>query len=145
MFPNVISETEFESLPEKSMGEKISLKFDFENGDFVLTDGKIELCTGDEALKIWIEKIIRTEKERFKIYENTQYGIVLEDLLVGSIFPKSFIESEVKREIEEALRQHESILGISSFEVNHSGQKLTLSFNVETINNTVAQEVNFNV
>jgi hypothetical protein len=43
-----------------------SFLFDFATGDFVVKDGNIQTLEGIEALKIWVEKILRTEKDRYK-------------------------------------------------------------------------------
>ena len=146
MFPTANVNLNILKAETQDTDDKISFKFDFESGDFILNDGRVIECTGDEALKIWIEKVIRTEKGRYKIYADTEYGIVLEDLIVGSVYPKEFIESELKREIEDALLQHDKITGISSFEVLHEGHKLTVSFKVNTTTNaSLEQEVMFNV
>ena len=39
-----------------------SYLFDFNKGDFVVRDGKLVECDGMDALKVWIEKILKTEK-----------------------------------------------------------------------------------
>lgn len=146
MFPKTNVNLNTGAVETQDSTDKTSLKFDFESGDFILNDGRVVECSGNEALKIWVEKIIRTEKARYKIYEDTEYGIVLEDLIIGSVYPKAFIESELKREIEDALLQHDKIIGISSFEVLHVGHKLAVSFEVKTATSaSLAQEVVFNV
>jgi hypothetical protein len=70
-----------------------SFLFDFTSGEFVVRDGKLVECDGMDAIKTWIEKILRTEKDRFSIYHDTDYACYLEDLIVGSNFTAAFIES----------------------------------------------------
>ena len=41
-----------------------SYLFDFDTGDFVVRDGKLIECDGIDAVKVWIETILRTEKGR---------------------------------------------------------------------------------
>ena len=55
---------------EKTAGHtgKISFVFDFKAGDFVVEDGKVKQCSGDEAIEIWAQKICRTEKNRYRVY-----------------------------------------------------------------------------
>ena len=107
-----------------------SFLFDFDTGDFVVRDGKLIECDGIEAVKVWIEKILRTEKGRFKIYDNTEYGARLEDLIVGNSYSVAFIESELKREIEDALLQNPQIRTVSNIQITRGINSLTVELEV---------------
>lgn len=122
---------------------KISFVFDFEAGDFVVEDGKIQQCTGEEAIEIWVQKICRTEKNRYNVYKDTVYGVVIEDLIVGARYTLDFVESELRRELEEALMQNEQILGLASFECEYTGNdKLIARVEIiTTTNGILTQEV----
>ena len=109
-----------------------SFLFDFTAGEFVIRDGKLVECNGMEAIKTWIEKILRTEKGRFTIYSGTDYGCHLEDLIVGSNFSAAFIESELKREVSDSLMQNPQIKSISNFEVIRGTNSITVSMEVNT-------------
>ena len=111
IFPqvNIPELTGAQSLDD-AMGK--SFLFDFALGDFVLENGRV-VETDDTT--VWIEKIMRTEFGRYKIYEETPYGIRLEDLIIGANYSAAFAESELRREVEEALTQHPRITGISNF------------------------------
>jgi len=122
---------------------KISFVFDFNIGDFVVEDGKVKQCTGDEALMIWVQKICQTEKKRYRVYDDTQYGIVVEDLTMGQRYSRDFVESELRRELEEALLQNEQITGLASFESVYTGNdKLIFKADIiTTTNGILTQEV----
>jgi len=107
-----------------------SFLFDFSIGDFVLQDGKVIIANDETAMRGWIEKILRTEKDRYSIYENTEYGISIEDLLVGSNYSLEFAESELRREIEDALIQHPQIIGISNFSIERTTSGANVIFTV---------------
>ena len=139
MFPRT------QDLPDVTNAETVmsgkSFLFDFTAGDFIIRDGKLVECKGIDAIKVWIEKILRTEKGRFRIYNDTDYGCRIEDLLVGSNYPVEFIEAELKREIEDALKQNPNILSVSNFNIERSASGITVSMEVETSDsgrNTVA-------
>jgi len=122
-----------------------SFLFDFNEGDFVIRDGRPVEVTGIEAVKTWIEKTIRTEKYRYKVYERkdkNEYGVVLEDLIVGNNFPHSFVEAELKREITQALKRHPMIASLSDWKIEKKNPALKISFRVNLIDgNNFAQEV----
>lgn len=122
-----------------------SFNFDFNAGDFVLKDGKVEELTGIESLKVWILKLIKTEKFKFKIYETgaiDEYGITLMDL-IHSDYPYFFIESEILREITEGLLKNNEILDIKDFVFSGEKRTLTITFTVNSIYGLVESEVIF--
>jgi lantibiotic modifying enzyme len=114
------------------------LDFNFNTNEFNFVFGDIKQLTGDEALKKWIEKALKTEKNRFKIYENEEFGIVLEDLIIGNAYEQGFAQSEIKREIEEALLKNNLIDSVENFEFEFYDSLLMIKF---TVNKVVAQEV----
>jgi len=109
-----------------------SFLFDFSTGEFVIQNGKLVECDGSDGVKVWIEKILRTEKDRFEIYVDTDYGVHLEDLIVGTNYDQAFVQSELKREIEEALLTHPDITGISNFTAEKTETGIIISVEVET-------------
>jgi phage baseplate assembly protein W len=120
-----------------------SFLFDFDKGDFVLRDGKTVVAEDVEALKVWIEKILRTKRGEYKIYEGTPYGSRFDDLIIGSAFHPAFIDSELRREVEDALTQNPQIITISEFEVDRSASNCTVSFAVTLASGlSFGQEVN---
>jgi hypothetical protein len=117
-----------------------SFLFDFEKGEFVLREGKPVVVEGIEALKVWITKAIKTEKYRFKIYDDTNYGTTLEGL-IGTKLPRQFIESEVKREVISSLTTHPYIQDIVNWEFIRDGTFMRIKFKVVTVEGTFEQEV----
>lgn len=109
-----------------------SFLFDFEKGDFMRMDGKLVEVTGVEALKVWIHKTLRTEKFRFKVYEGTEHGVTLEDLL-GSNLPQPFIEAEIKREVTESLTAHPFINSIENWQFTRIGSRMVINFTAVTV------------
>ena len=128
MFPNSTDIT-LDDERNTSSGTK-SYMFDFENGDFVVRDGKLIECDGIDAIKVWIEKILRTEKGRYQIYSGTEYGCHLEDLIIGNSYTAEFIEAELKREIEDALKQNPRITSVTDFKITRNKNAITVTLEV---------------
>ena len=129
MFPETHNSTVPNNDTVVSNGTKTYL-FDFDKGDFVVRDGKLVVCDGVEAIRVWIEKIIRTEKSRYPIYDGTEYGCHLEDLIIGNNYTVEFIEAELKREIEEALLQNPQISNVSGFQLTRDANSITVTLEV---------------
>lgn len=104
--------------------------FDFETGEFVIKDGKMVEVFNDAGVIFWIEKTIRTEYERARVYKNTDYGIELESY-IGSTLPNDIIKLQLKDTIESALYKHERIKNISNFKYEKIYDEGIISFEVE--------------
>ena len=128
MFPN--STDIIISNENKASNGTKSYLFDFDSGDFVVRDGKLIECDDIDAIKVWIEKILRTEKGRYNIYNNTEYGCHLEDLIIGNSYTVEFIEAELKREIEDALKQNSQIKSVTNFQIIRSKHSITVTLEV---------------
>lgn len=151
MLPRV-TELQFETPADEEEVQEapqplVSFLFDFKKGDFVKDDGKLIRITGKEALKQWIEKTIRTERYRYRVYlddqgnEVEEYGTTIEDL-IGTNYPRSFVEAELEREITESLTNHYAINNIQNwrFERDDSTGAM-ISFEVVTDDEVFEQEV----
>ena len=111
---------------------KNTFDFDFKTGEFKMKNGNPVILTGVDALKLWIQKCIRTQLNRYSIYKGRKYGANIEDLVIGKSYGLDFAESELQREIEEALLQHEDILSMSNFAITHEKRVMNISFTFAT-------------
>ena len=99
--------------------------------------------TGQCVLKLWIEKTIRTQLNRYSIYKGRQYGANIEDLVIGKTYGIDFAESELRREIEIALLKNEDIHNMDSFSAVNRGSELNLSFTLATSYGAIAEVYKF--
>ena len=111
---------------------KNTFDFDFTKGDFVLDEKSVSVLTGVDALRLWIEKMLRTQVGRYTMYSG-DYGVNIEDLIVGKGYGFDFIETELKREIQTALLRHDDITDIRSFAVSKRGTVLDITFTAVTV------------
>ena len=118
---------------------KKTFDFDFKAGEFRMKNGNPVVLTGIDALKLWIQKCIRTQLNRHSIYKGKQYGANIEDLVIGKSYNFDFAESELRREIETALLQNEDIQSMSSFSVKRAGSTLDISLTLITVYGKVSE------
>lgn len=111
--------------------------FDFEKGEFVTVNGHVRTASGEEGVKVWIEKTIRTELNRYEIYKGTGYGTRLEDHLIGHVYPKDYIRAEIGQSIKTALLKHDDITDVRINNIEIDGSKLTWNITVYTEYGTV--------
>lgn len=118
---------------------KKAFDFDFKAGEFRMKNGNPVVLSGIDALKLWIQKCIRTQLNRYSIYKGKQYGANIEDLVIGKSYNFDFAESELRREIEMALLQNEDIQSMSSFSVKKTGSTLDISLTLITVYGKVSE------
>lgn len=92
-----------------------SFFFNFNTGEFELNDGRVVKLNGYEALKIWIKKVLYTTKNKYEIYEGSDYGVIDFRELITSHMPYPFIKAEIEREVKEALLKNTAIKSVENF------------------------------
>lgn len=108
------------------------IDYDFEVNKISIDKyGNILIVTGIDAIKIWILKTLMTPRARYEIYTYL-YGNDFE-MLIGEINQKSYIKSEIKRYIKEALLVNYYIKDLSNFKIEFEGSKIYISFKIYTI------------
>lgn len=130
MFPEE-EETAMEEAIEPGTGAVIG--FDFTKSDIPMADGRIVLYEGLESVKLWIEKQINTEKDKYAVYENEDYGVTSLRELVMSEFPELFVKTQIEDEITERLLEHPNITDVSEFEFEKEKRTWNVSFTVSTV------------
>lgn len=118
--------------------------YDFQKREFILKDGKPIEAVEKKGIEIWIEKVLRTQKNRWEIYDEVDYGTTIEDLIVGHSYPKSFLESELKREITQEVLKHPRIESLTNWDFIRVNDKLRVIFTVNLYDGDfIKQEVSF--
>lgn len=118
---------------------KNTFDFDFKKGEFKLKNGSPVVLSGEAALKMWINKCLRTQYERYALYRGKEYGANIEDLVIGKTYGLDFVEAELKREIETALLRHEDIYSMNDFSITREAAGLVVSFSLETAYGTMTE------
>ena len=81
--------------PSTVMGR--GLVFDWAKKRYVMENGGPVECIGSEAVKAWIEQVVRTRVGKYPVHP-TDYGCSALDL-IGQKIPKGYALSEIRREL----------------------------------------------
>lgn len=125
MFPFDMDEDEMD-VKEETHKEPIDYEIDFETGKLT---GRV--ITGVDAIIQWIKIVLSTDRYFFPQY-SWNHGSDLHTL-IGQNYDEEYVQTEVKRMLNEALLVDESITGIDNLEFEMKDSKLTISFTVNTI------------
>jgi len=113
------------------------LKFDFGAGEFV-GGGSPQVVEGVEALKVWIEKALRTARYRYLAY-TPAYGSELEAFIERQPpLTQALLEVEIERLCREAIGYDDRIKELRNFRLVRGADRLDVEFEVVTILGEIA-------
>ena len=114
--------------------------WDFEHDVFLYDEaGNHVMVEGNEAVKVWIYKALKTERYAYLAY-SWQYGIELQPF-IGKVMSVQERYAELKRVIVECLMVNPYIQSIDSIAFSSEGTRVTCDITLTTIYG----EVNINV
>ena len=105
--------------------------WDFEHNIPIVEKGDFKIVTGNEAVKTWVYKTMKTERFRYLIY-SWDYGSEL-DSLSGQSYTPNLTKAECIRYIKEALLINPYIRNVSNVEVTFDRGKLHIEAKLETV------------
>ena len=112
--------------------------YDFNAGQLKLKNGVTYLVEGNDALKIWIYKALKTVRYSHTAYSR-RYG--WEGMsLTGQAIDSEILYSELRRFIIEALMVNPYIRELSNFTFSAEGSRVTVAFDCLTVYGTMAEQ-----
>ncbi|KPI46249.1 phage protein XkdS [Clostridioides difficile] len=113
--------------------------WNFEKDEPVLENGDFKIVEGNEAIKVWVYKCIKTNRYEHEVY-SWDYGTELSEL-IGQKYSKGLTESEASRYIKESLLVNPYILDVNVANTRFTDDLLS----VDIVINTIYGEVEVNV
>ena len=128
---SLLQNEEIQEETEQSLGKVY--KFDFDNNKYLLKDGKLIETTKTEAIQQFVRWTLKTIIKKYKIYDE-DYG--MDYSFVGyRNLPFGFVNSELKRQIEEQLTTHPLIKSILNYKSYRESTSLYIEFVLVTTEN----------
>lgn len=118
------------------------LKWDFKKRDFVYQNGSpVLLKTKKEIVKQWIVKCLIVTKNAWRVYYKDvfPFGVGINKYKGINPLYQDYAQSEIRREIIEALQEHEYIKSIKNYYSEFSEDKL--SFELDVVLNNAENEI----
>lgn len=111
---------------------------DFETGQ--LTGRIVE---GVEALKVWIWCCLHTQRFRVPDIFLGLWG--RSGAVCGQRLTDEYLETDLRDEIEEALKVNQYITEIDDYAFERTGSKITVTFSVQTLLGSIEEEYDVNL
>ncbi|HHY0047697.1 TPA: DUF2634 domain-containing protein [Clostridioides difficile] len=113
--------------------------WNFEKDEPIIENGDFKVVEGNEAIKVWVYKCIKTNRYEHEVY-SWDYGTELSEL-IGQKYSKGLTESEASRYIKESL-----LINLYILDVNISNTRFIDDLlSVDIVINTIYGEVEVNV
>ena len=139
-FVGSVSETASTGTEEENLPLLTEYAWDFNTDKFLYDgDGHHIVVTGQEALKVWIYKALKTERYVHEAY-SWSYGIELKPF-IGKVMGVKERYSELRRVIVECLMVNPYIKSIDHVEFLHEGTQVTCNITLTSIYGEVSLDV----
>ena len=123
---------EKENLKEQKGQDKTFL-IDFQKKKMLRSNGKLIKTSDERAVRMWIEKVLLTEKYKWNIYKSNgpnQYGMKYKSMLLGQRFPTPVLYSEFERELIETMKKNNQIVELKNINILLDKNVLKTNFTV---------------
>ncbi|WP_302428309.1 DUF2634 domain-containing protein [Fusobacterium varium] len=106
---------------------------DFKKGKMLRKNGKLIKTDDERAVRMWLEKVLLTEKYKWNIYKSNginQYGMTYKANLQGQRFPTPVLYSEFIRELKKTILKNKQIIEIKNIDIQLIKHTLETKFTV---------------
>ena len=106
---------------------------DFQKKKLLKSNGQLIKTDDERAVRMWIEKVLLTEKYKCNIYKYNgpnQYGMKYKAMLLSQRFPTPVLYSEFERELTETMKKNKQIIEIRNIDIKLEKHTLKTKFEV---------------
>lgn len=131
---------------ETSNNKYKDLLFDTTSKKVVVRDGKTEFTDKKKQVQQWIFLLLHTEMEKYKVYQDTEFGIrFLYEMRGNEFYSSGFTIAQIKDELEEKLLLNKNIQRVESIEITKKFNSLEFDIVVIVDDELIESEVELNV
>lgn len=103
--------------------------FDPDSSTFLIKDGALVERRGREAVRQWIDLMLRQQIDRVPIYRtDREVKIGIDHQMIGSKLPTGLQNAEVERQIRETMSYCPAIRTVQDFSVSRRGRSCRIAF-----------------
>ena len=106
---------------------------DFQKKKLLKSNGQLIKTDDERAVRMWIEKVLLTEKYKWNIYKSNgpnQYGMKYKAMLLSQRFPTPVLYSEFERELIETMKKKNQIVELKNINILLDKNVLKTNFTV---------------
>ncbi|MCF2638776.1 DUF2634 domain-containing protein [Fusobacterium varium] len=120
--------------------------FDVKSKKIVVEDGKVQIATKKQQIQQWLYLLINTEFGKYKVYENTEFGIsFLYEMRGREYYSSGFTIAQIQDELIEKIKLHKYIDEVIEIKIEKDFNSLIITIVLKVDAETVESEVIYNV
>ena len=122
------------------------LLFDTTTKKVIVKDGKTEFTDKKKQVQQWIFLLLHTEMEKYKVYQDTEFGIrFLYEMRGNEFYSSGFTIAQIKDELEEKLLLNKNIQSVESINITKNFNSLVFDIVAIVNDELIKSEVELNV
>lgn len=133
IFPvRMTEETPKNAVNDTKNGYK-DIYFDIKTKKIVVVDGKVQIASKKQQIQQWLYLLIHTELGKYKVYENTDFGIsFLYEMKGHEYYSSGFTIAQIQDELTEKIKIHKWVDSVESIEIEKgfTGLNITITLNI---------------
>ncbi len=133
IFPvRMTEETPKNAVDDTKNGYK-DIYFDIKTKKIVVVDGKVQIASKKQQIQQWLYLLIHTELGKYKVYENTDFGIsFLYEMKGHEYYSSGFTIAQIQDELTEKIKIHKWVDSVESIEIEKgfTGLNITITLNI---------------
>ena len=124
---------------ESEVDSRIHRSFLFSEKEkvFPLADGSPVELSEKDAIEGWFRLLIHTPRDAVDIYQGTDFGVDVTNIIGHRSLPRGFLESEFERQIKEAAKLNPAVRECMNFAFQRTKNGLEIEFDVVLKNKDV--------
>lgn len=146
IFPvRMTEETPKNAVDDTKNGYK-DIYFDIKTKKIVVVDGKVQIASKKQQIQQWLYLLINTEFGKYKVYENTEFGIsFLYEMRGHEYYSSGFTIAQIQDELAGKIKLHKCIDEVKEIKIEKKFNSLVITVVLEVDAETVESEVIYNV
>lgn len=146
IFPvRMTEETPKNAVDDTKNGYK-DIYFDIKTKKIVVVDGKVQIASKKQQIQQWLYLLIHTELGKYKVYENTDFGIsFLYEMRGHEYYSSGFTIAQIQDELAEKIKLHKCIDEVKEIKIEKKFNSLVITVVLEVDAEMVESEVIYNV
>lgn len=144
IFPaRMTEETSKNAVDDTKNGYK-DIYFDIKTKKIVVVDGKVQIASKKQQIQQWLYLLIHTELGKYKVYENTNFGIsFLYEMKGHEYYSSGFTVAQIQDELTEKIKIHKWVTDVESIKIDKGFAGLTITITLNIDGEIIESEVQY--
>jgi len=144
IFPaRMTEETPKNAVDDTKNGYK-DIYFDIKTKKIVVVDGKVQIASKKQQIQQWLYLLIHTELGKYKVYENTNFGIsFLYEMKGHEYYSSGFTVAQIQDELTEKIKIHKWVTDVESIKIDKGFAGLTITITLNIDGEIIESEVQY--